>query len=134
MTIYQDVLDGLHAAFAAVPGIVNVLDYVPAAIHDTPTLYTMLDSVEVSKTGQIKTRRYRILHRLILLWQDNEQAELAVAPFVDSIPAALDADPQLGGKIASGWAEIASIDAVWVTIQNVEYRALDFYSEVLVKG
>jgi hypothetical protein len=79
------------------------------------------------------TRKFRILHRLLVPWQDNEQAEIQIMPFVDSIVDALDADPTLGGVITSGYAQITDIEALWVTIGGVEYRALDFYSLVIDK-
>lgn len=133
MSDYADIIDGLHDVFAGVSGLDVVLDYAPTAVHETPMLYSILDSVEVSKGGQMTTRKFRILHRLLVPWQDNEQAELQIMPFVDSIPDALDANPTLNGTITSGYAQITDIEALWVTIAGVEYRALDFYSLVVDK-
>ena len=96
-------------------------------------MYSILDSVEVSKGGQVTTRRFRILHRLLVPWQDNEQAEVQIMPFVDSVVDAIDADPTLGGVLVKGLAQITDIEALWVTIAGVEYRALDFYSLVVDK-
>jgi hypothetical protein len=113
---------------------VAILDYVPTAIHDTPMIYSLLDNLEITRSGQIKAKHYRILHRLLLRWQDNELAEEQIIPFVDSVPDAIDADPHLGGALVSGYAEINECDAVWVTVAGVEYRALDFYSTVIDKS
>jgi hypothetical protein len=133
MSDYADIIDGLHAVFDGVSGLDVVLDYAPTAVHDTPLLYSILDSVEITRGGQMTTRKFRILHRLLVPWQDNEQAEIQIMPFVDSIVDALDADPTLGGVITSGYAQITDIEALWVTIGGVEYRALDFYSLVIDK-
>ena len=133
MSDYADIIDGLHDVFAAVSGLDVVLDYAPTAVHETPLMYSILDSVEVSKGGQVTTRRFRILHRLLVPWQDNEQAEVQIMPFVDSVVDAIDADPTLGGVLVKGLAQITDIEALWVTIAGVEYRALDFYSLVIDK-
>ena len=112
---------------------VAILDYVPTAIQDTPILYSLLDNLEITRSGQIRTQHYRILHRLLVRWQDNEMAEQQVIPYVNSIPDAVEANPHLGGVLVSGYAEINECDAVWVTVAGVEYRALDFYSTVIDK-
>ncbi len=78
-------------------------------------------------------KRYRIINRLLVCWQDNEGAELEIMPYIDAIPAALAADPHLGGRISSGYAEMVEIDAGWITVAEVEYRMVDFIASVLVK-
>lgn len=133
MSTYANIISGLHTVLAGVTGIDVVLNYAPTAVHDTPLIYTILDSAEISRGAQVTTRKFRIMHRLVVPWQDNEQAEIQIMPFVDSIPAAIDADPTLGGVITSGMAQIVDIEAAWINIAGVEYRALDFYSLVTDK-
>jgi len=113
--------------------LVDILDYAPTAVHDTPLVYSLLDNVQRRTSAQIVTKQYRILHRLVVRWQDNEQAEQEIIPFVDSVPEAVADDPQLGGRLTSGYAEIKECDAGWVTIAGVEYRMLDFYATVVEK-
>ncbi|GAB4203609.1 MAG: hypothetical protein OHK0022_27940 [Roseiflexaceae bacterium] len=131
---YRVVRDGLHERLLTVPGIVACFGYEPAAIDQPPIIYSLLDKFERSTSAGIVTMRYRILHRLCLAWQDNEQAEEQLADFVNAIPAAIDADPQLGGRIPSGLARIADAQAVWVRIGDATYRALDCYSDVVAKS
>jgi hypothetical protein len=133
MSTYAAIVDGLHTALAGVSGIDVVLDYAPTSVHETPLMYSILDSVEITQGGQLTTRKFRILHRLLVPWQDNEQAEIQIEPFVDSVVDAIDADPTLGGVLVKGLAQITDIEALWVTIAGVEYRALDFYSLVIDK-
>ena len=133
MSTYAAIVDGLHTALAGVSGINVVLDYAPTSVHETPLMYSLLDHIEISRGAQVTTRRFRILHRLLVPWQDNEQAEIQIEPFVDSVVDAIDADPTLGGVITSGLAQIEEVEALWVTIAGVEYRALDFYSLVIDK-
>lgn len=130
---YADVLDGLHARFATVSGIKKILDYVPLNAPEPPFLYSVLDSAEIVRSGQVTAYKYRVLHRLCVRWQDNERAEQEIIPFVNSIPDAVADDPQLGGVLTRGYAAITEIEAAWVTIAGVEYRAVDFYSEVIEK-
>lgn len=130
---YSTVLTGLHVRFATVAGIANLLMYEPTAIHDLPTLYSLFQDVSITRSGQIRAVHYRTLHRLLLRWQDFEQAELEVIPFVDSIPLSVEADPHLGGVIVSGFAEINECKAGWTEIGSTTYRSLDFYSDVIVK-
>lgn len=132
---YDNVLAGLHAVFADVsPAIPVILRYEPTAIHQTPTLYSLLDTAPRERQGQILATRYRVLNRLVFRWQDNEQAEEEMIPYVDALPGAIDSNPQLGGAITSGIATANDIEAVFVSIGGTVYRALDVYADVLVKS
>jgi hypothetical protein len=131
---YTDVVDGMHERLLTVPGIVACLDYEPLAVDQPPIVYSLLDAFERSQAGQVTTMRYRILHRLVIAWQDNEQAERQLATFVNAIPAAVDTDAQLGGRIPSGLARIADAQAAWVKLGDTTYRCLDCYSQVVVKA
>jgi hypothetical protein len=131
---YRDVLTGLHTVFEGVsPPIPVLLRYEPTAIHQTPTLYSLLDSVDRQRQGQINATRYRVLNRLVVRWQDNEHAEEELIPYVDALAAAIDSDAHLGGAISSGIATVNNMEAVFVSIGGVIYRALDIYADVLYK-
>lgn len=130
---YATVLAGLDARFATVSGIVKILDYAPTSVQDTPLLYSLLDSVEMEGelTAGYRTYHYRILHRLLFRWQDNEECEKELMPYVNAIVDAVEGDPQLGTPTPVGWAEIERVEGVWVTIAGIQYRGLDFYSHVI---
>lgn len=131
---YDAVLAGLHARYATVDGIKAILDYEPRAISNPPVLYSLLDTVTREQTAQLTIMRYRILSRLCVRWQDNEQAERELRPFVNSLPAAVDADPQFAGALARGMARVTDIQAVFVPINGVLYRCLDVYCEAVEKA
>ena len=142
-TSFEHVLDGLHERFVSVSGLpkyneagalVNILKYEPGAIQYTPTLYSLLDGFTRDRAGQLTIMTYRILHRLVLKWQDNAAAELALLPFVHSIPAAVDVDPTLGARITKGLARMSEGQTGFVIISNTKYRCLDFFSTVPTKG
>lgn len=130
---YATILAGLHTRLATVAGLNAVLDYVPTAVVDPPILYSLLERVEIVRSGQVRTVRYRILHRVVIRWQDNEQAELEASPFVDAIPLAVEADMWLDGALTSGIGQINECSSGFATIGEVEYRVLDFYSTVVEK-
>ncbi len=128
---YTSVLEGLHERFATVEGIVSILPYSPTAIHDTPTLFSMPDEGQVHRSGQVKAREYRTNHYLVFRWQDSEQATQELLPFLDSIPAAVDADPHLGGRLNGGMARVDEWEIMWLTVGSVDYIAIRFYSTVM---
>ena len=130
---YSAILAGLNERFATVPTIARVLDYEPTSIQAFPTLYSLLDRVEYLPAGQARATRYRVLHRLCLRWQDSERAEEQLVPYVDSLAAAVRADPHLGGRIASGLAQVVEAQGTFVVIGGVLLRCLDLYTETLVK-
>jgi hypothetical protein len=131
---YRAVLDGLHTVFEGVnPAIPVLLRYEPTAIHQTPTLYSLLDTVNRQRQGQIRAATYRVLNRLVFRWQDNEQAEEELIPYVDAIANAIDSDAHLSGALDSGLATVNDMEAVFVSIGGVIYRALDIYVDVLEK-
>lgn len=130
---YKIVLAGLTERFKTVSGIANVLDYTPTALHDVPTLFSMPDEGTVTYSGQVVVRKYKTSHYLCFRWQDAEQATREMVPFIDSIPAAVAADPHLGGRLKSGYAEIDEWEVTFVTIGGADYIALRFYSTVIEK-
>ncbi len=130
---YATVLAGLTERLQTLPGLKAVLEYVPTSIQTTPIAYSLTGSGSFRQSGQVLTSEYRIVHRIVFAWQDNEGAELEVIPYVDSVPAAVRADPHLGGRIVSGYAEIDEYTGGWVTIGGIEYRVLDFSARVVVK-
>lgn len=76
--------------------------------------------------------RYSILSRLYLLWQENDTAEEALKPYVNSLPAAVDADQSLGGR-----ASLARVEAGrrgFITVAGTLYLVLELTADVLEKG
>ena len=136
MTIYESVVTAINERFRTIePLIPVILDYEPTALVEYPTMYTLLENAEFPTTaGGVQSRRYRLLHRLCFQWIDNEQAERDLAPYVDAVPESVLTDPSLGGVITSGLAHITRGDGVFVSIGGALYRAIDFHSDILVKG
>lgn len=130
---YATILAGLHTRLVTVTGLNAVLDYVPTAVQDPPIVYSLLQRASITRSGQVVATTYRILHRVVIRWQDNEQAEIEASSFVNAIPAAVAADPHLGGALVSGYADISECDSGFADIGEVTYRILDFYSTVVEK-
>jgi hypothetical protein len=139
-----DIIDYLHASvFPLVAGlpqvnddgdVINLLKYEPRSIQTSPTLYTLLDGFVRDTSGQVTAMKFRILHRVCVQWQDNEQAEAELLSFVHALPAAVDADPTLGGLITKGIARISDGESGFIIISGTKYRSLDFFSDIPTKG
>ena len=134
MASYSQILDGLHVRLATVSGIKAFLKFEPTAIQTTPTLYSLLAGYERSASGQLTAMRYTTLHRLVLQWQDNKQSEAALIGFVNTIPAAIDADQTLAGLAGVALAKVVRAESGFLRIGDTTYRVLDVYSETLDKS
>jgi hypothetical protein len=77
--------------------------------------------------------RYYFVHRLMLRWQDFAQAEMQLITMVNLIPAAIDADQKLGGRIPDGLATISDGVSGFDTIGETKYRIVDYTSSTLEK-
>jgi hypothetical protein len=127
---YALIVEELENRLRTVAGVMQVIAHEPASI-DAPTIISVLQSFERSSKGQITTMIYLTVHTLALRWTENEQAERELRSFVNSVCAAIDTDPQLGSTCA--YAAIVSGSTGFATISGVEYRILDFISEVTEK-
>jgi hypothetical protein len=130
---YQSVKDGLQERLETLPGIVDVLQYEPSSFGDTPLAYLLFDHSEDATQGQVVGTRYFVTIRLVVQWTDNEGAELEIDPYIDSIPAAIQADRQLGGRIRRGMATKPGGEGGFIDVGAVRYRIVDFVTEVLDK-
>lgn len=133
---YQAVVAGVVTVLEGVSGLDLVLDYEPKSIQQFPLCYLLFDSASGFSSGVMRGMRYRLLIRLCLLWQDNEQAERELEPYINSIPAALAADRQLSGALTSGLVDMDSltIDGGFARIAGIVVRTADFYIEVVDKN
>lgn len=128
------VRNAVQARLQTVAGVNRVLKYIPTSVQDPPLVYLWLDDSDDVSKGQIFGDRWRIMARLVIAWQDNEQAEEETAPLVDAILSALRADRHLG-VAGAGAPLLESVDceAGWVTIAGAEYRVIDFELSILDK-
>lgn len=132
---YATVVAGLRERLETVPGIARILDYEPRTIQTTPTLYILFDGLTRARQGGLTINTYRVLMRLCLPWLDAAIADQSMLPFVNAIPAAIDADGHLGGRLNSGMARITQAYAVdFVTVGGTKHRCIDFLAEVVEKA
>lgn len=125
---------GLEERFRTIPGLTNIILGEPTAVHSTPALYTALTRFERSQHGQVTAMRYFFMHRLVITWQDNPQAEMQLLTLLNAIPASIDGSPTLGGRIVEGLAKTTVGDAGYVAIGDTLYRICDFTSDILEKA
>lgn len=136
MASLADIRAGLKTAFETVSGIGPVLMYPPKAIPANYTIYMVRTGFETVRAGQVRGVRWEFTARLAIYWQDAEQGETDLDLLTKAIIAAVDADAHLGGKIASGLAEITAGEDGWFQLENSAswYRFTDFMISVLDKS
>ena len=127
---YEDVVEGLVERLETIVSLKSVLPYTPTAIHDWPMAYLLFNRGQYILAAQ-STNRYFVTVRVVVGWQDWGVAEEQIMPYVDEVPEAIHADPQLGGRLTSGIAMVTEAEGGWASIGNVESRVIDF--EVNVK-
>lgn len=130
---------GLAERLATVAGLKTIMLGEPTAIHEPPAIYTVFADFDRSFAGQppadnLTAMTYHFQHRLYLRWQDNEQATAQLLSYVNVIPAAIDADARLGGRLGRGIAKMTRGDAGFITVGGTKYLVCDFTSEVLEKN
>jgi hypothetical protein len=126
--------EGLAEQIATVDGLASVILGEPTATHDLPCVYGALNRFTRSQSGQITAMLYEFAIRLVIRWQDRQEAEAELLSLINAIPAAIDLDPTLGARIPMGLAKITAGDSGFVSIGGVLYRICDFTASVLEKG
>lgn len=129
VTMYQ----GLEDRFRTINGIANIILGEPTSA-DAPMLYSAFLRFDRSQHGQVTAMRYFWIHRLVIPWQNNEQAEMQLLTFINAIPASVDLSPTLGGRIVEGLAKVIAGDSGFDDIGGTKYRICDFTSDVLEKA
>jgi hypothetical protein len=131
LTCYQ----GLEERFRTVTGLRSVVLGEPTGDLDLPGLYTAYIGFDRTLgRDQMTVMEHRFMHRLIIRWQDNAQAEMQLLTLLNAIPASVELDIQLGGRLLQGIARITDGDAGFVTIGGVKYRCVDYTTLVTEKA
>lgn len=133
LTVYN----GLETVLLGISGLQAVILGEPTAIQITPAIYTVYESFDRPLHNNPPARNlYGMKHvfalRLVILWQDNPEAERQLLTLLDAIPDAIDANPRFGGAITKGIAYITSGITGFATIGAL-YRIVDYSLTVLEK-
>jgi hypothetical protein len=140
MSRYEEITRGLIEVLEGVPGIKSVIDHEPKQVDVTPAGYLLMDRGSSKIKGGLQIDETRMLFRVLVAWQENEYAEQQMRLMRDAVPAALFSDMgmTLGGRITNGIASLDdaedAIQAVFVLVGGVLFRALDFYIKVVDKN
>lgn len=132
--MYDDAVTGVVERLQSVSALKAVLKYVPATIQAAPLAWVIYDSHKRRSSGPTTIVNYRLRVTVALSWQDTEQSEGELIPLINEVPAAIDQDPQLGGRVTEGVATQPDATGGWYTIGGVTYRTIDFYVEVPEAG
>lgn len=94
---WANVIPQLQARLETVSGLKDVQCGAPTAVHDTPMAFFLYGNGSRPPGGQVKIDTYVVQIRVLVQWQDNKEAELELAPFVNSIPDAFKPYPGPSG-------------------------------------
>lgn len=136
MNSLADIRRGLQVVLERAPNVGPVLLYPPKAIPDDRTVYLVREGFDDASAGQVRGVRWQFTARLVVLWQDAEQAEETLDNLTDGLLAALYADRRLGGLLTSGLAAVTGGEDGWFQLENSSswYRFCDLTIEVLDKS
>jgi hypothetical protein len=126
---YQRISTGLHNLLAAVSGVKIVVETEPTSIPDTPLIYSVLESESPAGDDVVIVTTWRTKHSLVLPWQDVTEAEDTARDWLDAISAAFLANRTLSGYCRH--CDMVDGDLEWQTINGIEFRVVNFYSEAL---
>lgn len=134
VTVYQ----GLEECFRRVAGPLSLILGDPTTIQNPPCLITAYASLEETLQSNPPARNVNgathvFSHRLAIKWQDNPQAEMQLLTLIGSIPAAVRADPHLGGRLNKGMARITSGVCGYAEYSKETFRIVDYVCTVLEK-
>lgn len=116
---------GIKERLQTIDGL-TVLSYEPANVQVPRVALILFRRFSGRNTqGQITTTPWEVTVRLLVRWQDNEGAEEELTTLVDGVPLAIDADPQLGGRITAGLAQVPEAESGFVTFGGTLYRMAD---------
>lgn len=124
--------------FRQVEGVRTVLLGEPTGDMDLPGVYTAYTSFERPlrnnpPANNLTGMQHTFTTRLVIRWVENSQAEMQLITLLDAIPNAIDADPQLSGRITGGVARVTTGAAGYITIGGVLYRVIDYTIVILDK-
>lgn len=133
--MYTDVVAGLLGALRTLPTLKKVQNGAPSSAQNMPLAYIEFDTLERSTAGQLTSNKYRVLVTVVVPFQDNILAEDQIAPFVNSVPAAIDADATLDGRVHLARVPTAQSGRTvgYLEIAGVLCRAVSFTVDVLEK-
>jgi hypothetical protein len=132
---YLVAITALKAVVADVSGIRYVQNGMVTTAHNTPLAYFEADTGSRAQAGQQTQNYYRPTLTVAVDMQDNVASELLLIPFINSIPAAIDAaarDNAIG--VGINWAKVTDWRVEYKDIAEKRHHCLVFVLEVLEKG
>lgn len=129
---YSAAAAALRTTAAGVSGIRKAISGQPSTAQNMPLAFTEADSGDRTQAGQLTVNTYRIGLSVLVPFQDNTSSEDAIAPFINSVAAAVDANPTLSGACNLAW--VSSWQADYYTIGEIVTRRVRFIVEIRDKG
>src|SRR5262245_33396669 len=102
---------GLEGVLREIAGLRTVKLGEPTGTLDLPGLYVAYEEFDRPLRNSPPSRNltgmnHTFVCRLVIQWVENDAAEMQLITLLDAIPDAIDADPNLGGKLPHGTCHI----------------------------
>lgn len=125
---YATAVAALKTTVAAVTGLKIALSGKPLVIDNPPLVFLeATDGDRVYNAQQVEAV-YRVRVVIIVSRQGQTLAENEIAPFINSLPIAIDANPTLGGAVT--WAKVTSWLTGYPDYTEKATRSLEFICEI----
>lgn len=116
----DDIVAALNRAAASADGVVMTMDYEPVNITDAPLVYTVIDGFDTSDYASFVNISYRFRMTILVLAQDDAEAERTMRSLIVSVPTAVR---------RAEWAGTIP-HARLVTVKSASNRELSFSAKV----
>lgn len=132
---YVTAIAALRTRLATVSGIKVVVNGLPSSAHNLPLIFLEADNGTHRVEHQVAVNVYRVTATVCVNWQGNHLAEDELAPYINSVPVALETDPTLGGVVngANAMEWRASGPDGYPVIADVKCRAVVWTIQVVDK-
>ncbi len=116
-------------------GLRAVLKGAPTSPQALPLAFMEADSGTRMIAGQLTVNTYRVRVSVLVPFQDNVLAEDALEPWINSLPAAIDANATFTGAVKS--AQVTDWTAGYMTFDSgdkeIKTRRIEFTVSILEK-
>ena len=139
MASYQGIIEGIHARLETIrpQGLRAFQNGEPSSVQVAPFAFTQFGTLEGGQGPAGRIRDYTISLRVLVLWQDNVNAESELMTFLpggDYSITALLSDVYAGDILADCWVRTYEAEGGYLSVAGTTYRIVDFNINVRDKS
>lgn len=128
---YTEAITYLHTRLATVTALKKVLNGIPTTAHNLPLAFTEAADGTRLRGAQVTGNEYFIDISVLVEFQDNVLAEDQIAPFINSVPDAIETRRD---RAALNGVQVVEWVADYYVIGDKTTRRVRFRTKVTEKG